>query len=481
MSFREEYGKYLKTNDLYKLLVEETPLFLVVISSEGKVLTMNKLMLDLLGYKEEEAVGKKYLETFVPREDWPITAPMFKRHEDPKSKVLSEKVFNENRIIGKNGKRYFVEWHGRNIADADGNLVFSMGCGFDVTERKKTADALQKAFVEIESLKNKLEIENSALKKKIRITSLGKIVGNSSAVREILQRIALISNNDSTVLILGETGTGKEMVAEAIHDASNRSTKALVKVNCPAIPETLFESELFGHVQGAFSGATSTKQGKIHAADGGTLLLDEIGEIPLSVQVKLLRFLESKEYERVGENKINKANVKIIASTNADLEKLVEQGKFRADLLYRLRVATLTLPPLRERKEDIQVLINDFLSYYNNLFSKKVLFPQPNVLEFLMNYDWPGNIRELRHVVEHACIYCPESYFKMEHLPEYMLKDKTRGATSGKNRPGGKIDRNRLIGILNQCKWNKTNAAEMLGVHRCTLYRLMDKHGISRQ
>lgn len=478
MSFQNDYSKYLQTNDLYKLLIDETPLAVVVISRDGTILHMNKTMLKFTGYTYNEVISREYLRLFVPREDWNLCLPMFKKHSN--DSTIGERVFNVNRVIAKGGKQYMLEWHGRNIADEHSEVVFSLGCGIDITERQEYALELKKAFHEIEILKNKLERENTALKRQIKSTTLRKIVGTSDAVKDVLQRVTLLANTDTTVLILGETGTGKELIAEALHNASNRSSKALIKVNCPAIPETLFESELFGHVQGAFSGAVSHKTGRIHAAEGGTLVLDEIGEIPISTQVKLLRFLESREYERVGESKTSKANVRIIASTNADLNTLVQKGKFRADLLYRLRVATLTLPPLRERKSDIKVLINDFLGYYNHLFNKQVLFPNTEVLEFLQNYEWPGNIRELRHVIEHACIYCPESHIKMEHLPEYL--NKTLAEASGQIREtNGKVSKERLLEILNQCKWNKKNAAKELGVHRCTLYRMMEKHAISKQ
>lgn len=478
MNFQNNYSKYLQTDDLYKLLIDETPLDVVVINRDGTILHMNKTMLAFTGYTYNDVIGREYLRLFVPREDWSICLPMFKKHN--KDSAISERVFNVNRIIAKGGKQYMLEWYGRNISDENGEVVFSLGCGIDITERHEYALELKKAFHEIEILKNKLERENTALKRRIKSTTLRKIVGTSDAVKDVLQRVTLLAATDTTVLILGETGTGKELIAEALHNASNRSSKALIKVNCPAIPETLFESELFGHVQGAFSGAVINKTGRIHAAEGGTLVLDEIGEIPISTQVKLLRFLENLEYERVGESKTSKANVRIIASTNADLDKLVQEGKFRADLLYRLRVAILTLPPLRERKSDIKVLINDFLSYYNNLFNKHVFFPNTEVLEFLQNYEWPGNIRELRHVIEHACIYCPESHIRMEHLPEYINKN-IADVSEQAHETKGKVTKEKLLEILNNCKWNKKNAAKELGVHRCTLYRMMEKHNISKQ
>lgn len=478
MAFQKNYAKYLQTNGLYKLLIDETPMAVVVISRDGKILHMNKTMLEFTGYSHNEVVGREYLRLFVPEQDWSICSPMFKKRSH--GTVISERVFNINRVIAKNGKEYMLEWYGRNIADENDELVFSLGCGIDITERQEYALELKKAFHEIKILKNKLERENTDLKRRIKSTTMKKIVGTSEAINDVLQRVVLLANTDTTVLILGETGTGKELIAEALHNASNRSAKPLIKVNCPAIPETLFESELFGHVQGAFSGAVSNKTGRIYAAEGGMLVLDEIGEIPITTQVKLLRFLESREYERVGESKTSKANVRIVASTNAVLDTLVQEGKFRADLLYRLRVATLTLPPLRERKSDIKVLINNFLGYYNHLFSKQVLFPNTEVLEFLQNYSWPGNIRELRHVIEHACIYCPELHIKMEHLPDYLHK-KSVEISNSPRKHNGKITKDALLEVLHLCKWNKNNAAKELGIHRCTLYRLMEKHAIGKQ
>lgn len=453
--------------DLQRILIDESPIFINTMDRNGRVLHMNRVMLDMLGYNETEIVGLEYLSHFVPENEWYSNGlPLY----------MKEGI-NENHVKTRDNRLYLVEWHCRNIKDKNGNFLFSFGFGIDVTERRKTESALKQAFSEIEMLKNKLESENTDLKRKIKISSFSKIIGESEAIKECVQRISMFAQTDTTVLILGETGTGKELIAEALHNAGSRSSKPIIKVNCPAIPETLFESELFGHVQGAFSGATSNKIGRVDAAEGGTLVLDEIAEIPVSIQVKLLRFLENKEYERVGEAKTRKANIKIIASTNANLEELVKEGKFRADLYYRLRVGIIKLPPLRERKSDIPILIQDFLNYYNSLFQKKVLFPDAEALNFLTEYKWLGNVRELKHVLECACISCPDGHIKMAHLPDYlMLGNQVESNPVVRI----KIDKNLLLNVLNKHKWHKKETAEALGIHRSTLYRLIDKFEIKK-
>jgi transcriptional regulator with GAF, ATPase, and Fis domain len=275
-----------------------------------------------------------------------------------------------------------------------------------------------RAFEEIESLKARLEEENHYLRQEVtEAVGATGIVGSSPALRKVLQQIQLVAPTDAAVLITGESGTGKELVARAIHDQSPRKGRALIKVNCSAVPETLFESEFFGHVQGAFTGAMRDKPGRFELADGGTLFLDEIGEVPLAMQAKLLRVLQEQEIERVGDTRVRKVNVRIVAATNRDLKKEVAAGRFRQDLFYRLGVFPLEVPPLRERSEDIGPLAAHFVG----LAAKRMNRPVPRFTKAqageLAAHDWPGNIRELQNTVERAVILAQNGPLQFE-LPQ---------------------------------------------------------------
>src|SRR5262245_18628625 len=263
-----------------------------------------------------------------------------------------------------------------------------------------------RAFEEIEQLKRRLELENEYLREEIsQSQAFGDIVGSSPALKKVLEQIDLVAGTNANVLILGESGTGKELVARAIHQRSRRRDRPLVKVNCASIPKELFESEFFGHAKGAFTGAIKDRAGRFEAAAGGTLFLDEIGELPFALQSKLLRVLQEKCYERVGEDKTRRTDVRIVAATNRDLEIEIAAGRFREDLYYRLNVFPLKMPPLRERKGDIPLLA----AFFVNLVAKELGCPKPRLtragIETLQNYDWPGNIRELRNVIERAVIF----------------------------------------------------------------------------
>ncbi|BCS87839.1 sigma 54-interacting transcriptional regulator [Pseudodesulfovibrio sediminis] len=315
------------------------------------------------------------------------------------------------------------------------------------------------------------------------------IVGSSSAMQDMYQLLEQLSSLDSIVLILGESGTGKELVAEALHYGGSRAGKPLIKVNCSALSESLLESELFGHVRGAFTGAVRDKVGRIQAAQGGTLFLDEIGDISPLLQLKLLRFLEQKEYERVGESRTYSADVRIIAATNVNLLESIRQGAFREDLYYRLNVMPVTLPPLRDRQADIPTLVEHFLSYFSEHFNKPFDGVSTEVMDLFMSYPWPGNVRELRHTLEHACILSPGKIISMEHLrkdlvtqmqsppiqsqPEFFSPSFIQAPPATPKPTKGAI-----LTALQQCGGNKARAARMVGIHRATLYRKLKAWGL---
>src|SRR6185369_622734 len=275
----------------------------------------------------------------------------------------------------------------------------------DITQRKEGEESLRKALEEVQRLKDQLHHENIYLQEEIRVASnFGEIIGSSEPLRRVLHQAEQVAPLDTTVTILGETGTGKELLAHAIHKLSPRGSHTLVKVNCAALPGPLIESELFGHEKGAFTGADARHIGRFEIANGGTIFLDEVGELPLDLQAKLLRVLEEGEFERVGGNCTIKVNTRVIAATNRNLEEAVREGAFRSDLYYRLSIFPITLPPLRERKEDVPILVTHLVTQYSQKFGKTIdAIPQETMAK-LRNYLWPGNVRELRNVIERAVI-----------------------------------------------------------------------------
>jgi len=265
--------------------------------------------------------------------------------------------------------------------------------------------AIKNAFEQIETLKDQLYKENLALREEIDVSRMfEEIVGSSPALQAVLSQVAKVAPTDSTVLITGETGTGKELIARAIHKRSARSARAFVSVNCAAIPQDLIASELFGHEKGAFTGATQRRLGRFEAADGGTIFLDEVGELPAETQVALLRVLQEREFQRVGGNESLRTNVRVVAATNRKLENAIEEGRFREDLFYRLNVFPLIVPPLRERKEDIPLLVQYFVDRFATKAGKRITGISRKSLELLQSYLWPGNIRELQNVIERSVI-----------------------------------------------------------------------------
>jgi transcriptional regulator with PAS, ATPase and Fis domain len=303
-----------------------------------------------------------------------------------------------------------------------------------------------------------------------------KLVGKSLAMQRLYRLIESLADVETTVLITGETGTGKELVAEALHHRGTRGASPLVKVNCSALAENLLESELFGHVKGAFTGAVRDKVGRFQQAHGGTIFLDEIGDLSPKIQQQLLRVLQEKELERVGDTRTIPLDVRVVAATNKLLQDLVLRGRFREDLYYRLKVVELKLPPLRERREDIPLLAQHFLEQFGEKFHKSINGVSEEVLQLLLAYDWPGNVRELEHVLEHAFILCRDATIRREHLPA----DFGCGLAVENCRPWvvPRDEKQALLDALEKTAWNKAKAARLLGIDRKTLYRRMERHRI---
>lgn len=303
------------------------------------------------------------------------------------------------------------------------------------------------------------------------------IIGRNKKMQDIYRLLEDLADLDTTVLISGESGTGKELVARALHYSGQRAFKPFITVNCSALAESLLESELFGHVKGAFTGAIRDKEGRFQAANGGTIFLDEIGDISPLIQLKLLRVLQEKVFERVGESIPQKVDVRVIASTNKDLKEKVKKGEFREDLYYRLKVVEIALPPLRERLEDLPLLVEHFISYFNQRFKKKIEGISNEVLNKFMNYPWPGNIRELEHVIEHAFVICHGRVITFEHLPpEIKSYESSPKFIETKIHLKDKKTAQDVLDALNRTGWNKAKAARLLSVSRQTIYRKISQY-----
>lgn len=313
----------------------------------------------------------------------------------------------------------------------------------------------------------------------------GNIVGKSRRMREVFQLVENVAATDSTVLIYGESGTGKELIASAIHYGNpTRSKGPFIKVNCAALADDILESELFGHVKGAFTGAVRDRVGRFEAADGGTILLDEIGDISFRLQQRLLRVLQEREFERVGDTRPIKVDVRVIAATNRDLAARAKSGQFREDLYYRLNVLRIQLPPLREHAEDIPLLVDHFCKRYNETFKKDGLGLAPETMDIIMNHRWPGNVRELENCLERAFIVCHDPVILPKHLPPEMLGSDAGTPALGHDDVdggGGSDSKERILEVLRRTDWNMAKTARILGIARNTLYQRMKNHGISRE
>jgi PAS domain S-box-containing protein len=370
-------------------------------------------MYRILGY--DPKTTKPTLSGFLDRihpEDRPMVEQKVKT-ESAQGGVADS--VTDYRIVFADGTVRRLHSVGHPVMNASGEVVEVVGTSMDVTEQYEARAALEAAFKQIQALKDQLYKENIALREEIDKASMfEEIVGESPALHAVLVRVAKVAPADSTVLITGETGTGKELIARAIHKRSPRSARAFVSVNCAAIPATLIASELFGHEKGAFTGALQRRLGRFELAEGGTIFLDEVGELPAETQIALLRVLQEREFERVGGNQPIRADVRVVTATNRNLESAITAGTFRKDLFYRLNVFPIEMPPLRERKEDIPTLVEYFIHRYSRKAGKKIRTIEKQTLELLQSYAWPGNIRELQNVIERSVIVCEADVFSVD-------------------------------------------------------------------
>jgi PAS domain S-box-containing protein len=352
----------------------------------------------------------------------------------------------------------------------------------EIVERKGAVESLGSAYAEIKELKDRFFADNIYLKQVIdREYNFGEIIGRSDAFQYVFFRVEQVAPQDTTVLLLGETGTGKGVVARAIHSRSSRKDQPMVTVNCSALPANLIESELFGREKGAFTGSSERQIGRFELADNGTLFLDEIGEMPLELQTKLLRVLQDGEFERLGGPKTIKVNVRIIASTNRDLDEAVRKGTFREDLFYRLNVFPITIPALRQRKDDIPLLVDHFVAKFNKKIGRKIETVSKDTLNILQEYDWPGNVRELESIIERAVITSQGSALQ---VLDRLVSSRTAGEREAHDGKAlAELERDHILQALERTQWRiegKNGAAAVLGLNPSTLRGRMRKDGIHR-
>jgi PAS domain S-box-containing protein len=422
------------------------------IDKEWNIESFNHSAERITGYSKEEVKGRKCWEVF-------------------NSNVCRNGCHMETTL--KSGKR--MENKELTIRNKKGNSipirVYSQPF---VNARQKTIGGIEmfRDITEIKVLSKHLE----------QRYSYDNIIGNSKAMRNVYNMLEHVSQTDSTVLITGESGTGKELIARAIHLNSDHRAQPFMAVNCSAFAETLLESELFGHERGAFTGAVRTKPGRFELAQNGTLFLDEIGDISLQVQVKLLRVLETRQYERVGGTKPLSMNARIIVATNKDLAKEISEKRFRDDLFYRINVVNIHLPPLRERIEDLALLSEHFLDTFRKKFKKKITHISPEAFELLNKYYWPGNIRELENVLEHVFVLCNEETIKMDSLPDWLVKNVqekfSQSQDTGSKETIKEAEKLHIRSVLERCGSDRIMAADILGIDKSTLWRKMKKFNL---
>lgn len=447
-----DIGKHWET------IIETLQDGVLVVDPEGNIMSVNLAAERLTGYLSEELVGKSCrilnctgckIKGGGPGEAW---CKLFGVGKSKNKKCL---------ITHKDRRTVHIIKSASVMRDKDGDIIGAVETLTDISQMVRQQQ-------EIASLRKTFQLDDGYY----------GILGKTTGMQNLFELIDNVAQSEAPVMIQGQSGTGKELVARAIHQAGGRRNKPFVKVNCAALNENLLESELFGHIKGAYTGADRNRIGRFEAAHEGTIFLDEIGDIPLSIQVKLLRALEEKEIERVGDHQPISVNVRVITATNKNLEELTAKGLFREDLFFRINVFPLHCPPLSERMEDIPFIVQSFIKQNSIQSGKKILGLTPEAMEVLLAYSWPGNVRELRNAVEYAFVLCPGGAIGKQHLPPKILMHEE---TSSKTTLDHRVDsgeREKFLQILRQAGGNQSEAARILGVSRVTIWKRMKKYDI---
>ena len=475
---REWFGIDLMNDEQIWQLLEFMPDAVIVVRAAGTIAFANRQAARLLGYMPHELIGHS-IEMLVPER-------FRDRHAKRSKAYLGRPVVRpmgaglDLDVLCRDGHEVPVDISLSPIETASELLV--VASIRDISDRRNTELDLRKAVAELERLRNRLKGENLYLREQVdRAYGFGEFVGQSDLLRLLIEKIDQVATTEANVLILGETGTGKELVARAIHNRSGRRDRPLVKVNCAALPASLIESELFGHEAGAFTGALTRRIGYFELAEAGTIFLDEVGELPVDVQSKLLRVIQDGVFSRVGSSTTKQADVRVIAATNRDLHGAMQQGRFRHDLYFRMAVFPIEVPSLRARREDIPLLVWHFVSKIQPKLGKRIEEISPETMNRLAEYPWPGNIRELQNVIERAIILSSGSALIVEQLLDVLDTD-----TRFSEAKSGSIDhvvREHILSVLEECHWRIKGAgaaADRLGMNPSTLRYRMKKLRIKR-
>jgi PAS domain S-box-containing protein len=436
----------------FPLILNSISHAIFTIDSEGTITSFNRAAEKLTGYRKDDVIGRSCASIFHSdrcRSSCPLKASIHTGETGDDQEAL---------IVTKSGESRPISISTAALVDEVGHIIGGVEMFRDLLLEKELQKQLNKSYV----------VED--------------IVSKSHLMRRVLELLPLVANSTSTVLIEGESGTGKELVARAIHNLGKRKAGPFVALNCAAVPDALIESELFGYKQGAFTDARKDKPGRFAVAQGGTLLLDEIGELSKQMQAKLLRVLQEKQYEPLGATETVQADVRVVASTHRDLAHDVERRTFREDLYYRLNVVRILLPPLRDRKEDVPLLVQHFIDRFNTLQGRRIAGCSDRVLAALMRYPFPGNVRELENAIEHAFVVCMDATIHLDDLPAHILEQLSAGAEDSKiaefKLPLDDAERQTIIGCLERNGYNRTVTARELGISRNTLWRKMKKYGV---
>ena len=501
-----------KERDFIAAVLSTAGALVIVVDREGRIVRSNRACEDLTGYSFEEVEGKQFWNMFLLPEEKLSVIEVFQDLQ-----TGSFPNVHENHWISRTGERHLIAWANTALIDEEGRVEYVIGTGIDITEKREAEKALRVAASELEhrvekrtaeveeinrrltqeienreklnmelshalaenqEFREHLKAENIYLKQEINLGHTHKnIVGESEAIKGVLEKVEQVAETDTSVLIQGETGTGKDLVAQAIHNLSLRRDKTMVKVNCAALPPTLIENELFGREKGAYTGAFSRQVGRFEIANGSTIFLDEVSELSIELQGKLLRVLQDGRFERLGATESIEVDVRVIAATNRDLESAIKEGSFRDDLFYRLNVFPIYVPPLRDRKEDIPSLVWTFIKGFERRMGKSFDTISQRSMELLQDFPWPGNVRELKNLIERMMIMCEGEILHVE-LPSLGA-----GTNIYEGLTLEAMERKHIQSVLEQTDWRvsgRKGAAEILGLKPTTLNSRMKKLGIKR-